>query len=243
MALLDLTDLSDISQEAHIKSLCHKALYPAGHVAAVCVWPQHIKAARAALAGTDVKVATVANFPSGTWDVERVCEDIEEALNDGAQEIDIVLPYAAFLKGDEAAARGMIEAARDVTTGRVLKVILETGAFGEDAGAIARAAHLAIEAGADFIKTSTGKTTVSATQLAVETMLNAIRASGKPVGIKPSGGIRTLADAATYLSLADMIMGEDWAKPSTFRFGASSLHEVLIATINGGSAAAGTTTY
>jgi deoxyribose-phosphate aldolase len=122
---------------------------------------------------------------------------------------------------------------RDVVDhGRLLKVILETGELVEPA-LIEAASRIAIEAGADFLKTSTGKTKVSATPEAAETMLNAIRSSGRPVGLKVSGGIRTVTDAALYVDLADRIMGAGWATPKTFRIGASGVYDALVAAIDG----------
>jgi deoxyribose-phosphate aldolase len=171
-----------------------------------------------------------------------VTDDVQEALSDGANEIDLVLPYEAVRRGDLAAATEMVEAVREmIDQNRLLKVILETGEL-KDAALIETASRIAIEAGADFIKTSTGKTPVSATPEAAEIMLNAIKASGRPVGLKPSGGIRTLADAKIYLDLADHILGQGWATPQTFRIGASSVYDALIAAIEGraGATAAGT---
>ncbi len=156
-------------------------------------------------------------------------------MNDGADEIDVVLPHLAFLAGDTAAARTMIAGVRDVVgRERTLKVILETGVL-VDSAVIEAASRLAVAEGADFIKTSTGKTLVSATLSAAEIMLGVIRGARRPVGLKPSGGIRTLDDAAAYLALADRIMGPDWATPATFRFGASGLFDALMAEIEGGT--------
>jgi deoxyribose-phosphate aldolase len=133
----------------------------------------------------------------------------------------------------------LIAAVRHVVDGaRVLKVILETGALG-DPSAIEAASRLAIESGADFLKTSTGKTAVSATPEASEVMLNAIGAAGRPVGFKAAGGIRTLADAKLYLGLADRIMGPAWATPATFRLGASGLYDALVAAIEGEATVSG----
>lgn len=230
---LDLTDLTDTCTGSAIDVLCDKAMDPRGPVAAVCIWPQFVQQAADALKGSAVRVATVVNFPAGREDVARVCDDVGEALADGANEIDLVLPYNAVRRGDLAVAVAMVEAVREkVGQGRLLKVILETGELVEPA-LIEKASRLAILAGADFIKTSTGKTPVSATADAAEIMLNAIKASGRPVGLKPSGGIRTLADAKIYLDLADRIMGPDWATPKTFRIGASSIYDALIAVIEG----------
>ena len=238
---LDLTDLTDTCTDQAIDALCAKALDPRGPVAAVCVWPQFVKRSQDNLRGSSVRIATVVNFPAGGEDVGRVTDDVQEALSDGANEIDLVLPYEALRRGDAKVATEMMEAVREMTDqGRLLKVILETGELKEPA-LIEKASRLAIEAGADFIKTSTGKTPVSATPEAAEIMLNAIKSSGRPVGLKPSGGIRTAADAKIYLDLADHIMGPDWASPRTFRIGASSVYAALIATIEGraSTAAAG----
>ncbi len=139
-----------------------------------------------------------------------------------------------MLSGDDQIAADMVGEVKAACAegGALLKVILETGRL-PDAAAIRRAADIAIANGADFIKTSTGKTPVSATPEAARVMLEAIKASGRPVGLKPSGGIRTLADAATYLALADEMMGPGWASPATFRFGASGLHQTLLDALNG----------
>jgi deoxyribose-phosphate aldolase len=239
LACLDLTDLSDACSEASIDALCARAHGPHGSVAAVCVWPQFVSRARRLLADTPVRIATVANFPAGAEDVDRVVEDAAEALGDGAHEIDLVLPWRALLRGDAEAAREMAAALRDVVDGdRLLKVILETGEL-RDPGAIEAASRLAVEAGADFIKTSTGKTPVSATLPAAEIMLGVIKDAGRPVGLKPSGGIRTLDDARAYLGLADRLMGPGWAAPATFRLGASGLHDALVAVIEGHGPGAG----
>lgn len=240
---LDLTDLTETCTDQAIDALCQKALDPRGPVAAVCVWPQFVVRAREALKGSPVRIATVVNFPAGGEDVGRVTDDVQEALSDGANEIDLVLPYNALRRGDLAAATEMVEAVRDmVDHGRLLKVILETGEL-KDPALIEAASRLAIDAGADFIKTSTGKTPVSATPEAAEIMLNAIKGAGRPVGLKPSGGIRTLADAKIYLDLADRIMGAGWATPATFRIGASSVYDALIAAVEGRAGTAATGTY
>ncbi len=237
LALLDLTELSDACREDHTETLVGKALSPIGHVAAVCVWPQFVSLCHSRLKDKGVKVATVVNFPAGDEDVDRTIDDTKEALRDGADEIDLVLPWRAFQRGDVTLAGEMVAEIRALLEPRHrLKVILESGMLGERPRVTA-AAELAIGNGADFIKTSTGKAAVSATPEAVEVMLDVIRASGRSVGIKPSGGIRSLADAGRYLALADRIMGPDWATPATFRFGASGLHDGLVAVLSGGPSA------
>ena len=230
---LDFTDLSDNCSEHAVDALCARALTPLGPVAAVCVWPQLVPRAREALRGSPVQIATVVNFPAGSEDLERIVDDARGALEDGAEEIDLVLPYKALLRGEPGLARDVVAGVRDmVDGGRRLKVILETGML-PSAEAVAAASRLAIEAGADFLKTSTGKTPVSATPDAAEIMLAAIRESGRPVGLRVSGGIRTLADAALYLDLSDRAMSAGWATPETFRIGASALYDALIAAIEG----------
>lgn len=236
LGLLDLTDLASGATEAGIVALCAKAVAPEGHVAAVCVWPQFVGVARRVLKDGDVRIATVVNFPAGGTHVGRITSDVGEALSDGADEIDLVMPYKAFLDGDAEVAREMISEVRAACDGKLLKVILESGAF-PDQARLRAACELAIAAGADFLKTSTGKIDISATPEAARTILDCIKASARPVGFKASGGIRSLAEAGVYLDLADRIMGPGWVAPSTFRFGASSLHGVLIDAIRGNSPA------
>lgn len=226
LRLLDLTDLSDQASEAGALQLCARAVAAPGPVAAICLWPQFVKLARQTLREQPVKIATVINFPAGGTNCSLAAGDITEALDDGADEIDLVLPWRALLAGDSEVAPDMLAEARARCGDKTLKIILETGEY-PDQAAVRAASELAIAAGADFIKTSTGKTKTSATPAAARTMLEAIKASGRPVGLKPSGGLRTLADARTYLDLADEIMGSDWATAKTFRLGASGLYGVL----------------
>lgn len=242
LALLDLTDLSETADDAATRQLCQKAIGGPVPVAAVCIWPRFVRTAREALGAGGVRIATVVNFPAGGDDPAPVLADTEEAIAAGADEIDLVLPWRRFLAGDSAIAAEMVAETRARCGGTLLKVILETGEY-PDADAIRRAADLAIAAGADFIKTSTGKTARSATPEAARIMLQAIRDCPRPVGLKPSGGIRTLADAKTYLALADEIMGPSWATPTTFRFGASGLYDVLAREIAGESGHAGAESY
>lgn len=230
--LLDLTDLAAETTVAAADTLCERASRAA--VAAVCVWPQFVEQCARRLAGTGVRVATVVNFPAGTDTADQAAAVTAAAIAAGADEIDVVLPYPAWLAGDVAHAAGVLAAVRAETGGNVLKVIIETGAL-PDRAAIDRAAMFAIANRADFVKTSTGKTPVSATPEAAEIVLEAIAMSDRPVGFKASGGIRTVADARTYLDLADNILGADWATPATFRIGASTLLDALEAAIESGT--------
>lgn len=229
IGMLDLTSLNGDDSERSVAALCARAITPEGPVAAVCVWPRFVPAARRALEGGPVKVATVVNFPTGEADSAAVAAETRRAIEDGADEIDVVLPYRAFIDGARTQPMNVVKACREACGDRALmKVILESGAF-PDAELLAWAARDAIAAGADFLKTSTGKTQPAATPEAAAVMLDSIYESGKPVGFKAAGGIRDAAGAALFLALADHILGEGWATPQTFRFGASSLLDALLA--------------
>lgn len=228
LPLVDLTSLTGEEDDAAIAALCGQAVTPAGPVAAVCLYGRWVSRARAELGDAPVRVAAVANFPEGDLDAARAVADASRAVDDGADEVDVVLPWRAFLAGDRAGALAVVERTRAACPAPVrLKVILESGRIGEPA-TIGAAARDALEAGADFVKTSTGKLDPAATPAAAAVMLEAVRAHGAG-GFKASGGIRTAEQAAEYLELADALLGGDWASPSTFRFGASSLVDDLLA--------------
>ena len=244
LTLLDLTNLKDDCTPAAIDALCARARTPYGHTAAICIWPRFVAQARSILGSASlVKIATVVNFPSGEADVASVVGETTKAIADGADEIDLVIPYRALVAGDEAAVTEMVTAVRAACPAPVLlKVILETGEL-KDSGLIRRASELAIAAGADFIKTSTGKVAVNATLEAADIMLLAIRDSRRKVGFKPAGGISSVADAALYLRHAGTIMGDDWVMPSTFRFGASGLLDDILSILGDGKPLAANTGY
>ncbi|GJD56004.1 deoxyribose-phosphate aldolase [Methylobacterium dankookense] len=225
LPLLDLTDLGEGCTPDRIAVLCRDARD--GGVAAICVWPAFVKQGAALLAGSGIKVATVVNFPDGGEDAAAAAAETKAARAAGADEIDLVLPYRAVMRGDAARARALVAAVRAACGPACLKVILETGSL-ETPERVAQASLLALEEGADFLKTSTGKSPVSATPEAAGLMLAAIAASGKPAGLKVSGGLRRVADAAAYLAIADALMGPGWATPKTFRLGASSLYGALM---------------
>ncbi len=231
--MIDLTDLSDDHAATGIDSLCARAAEH--HVAAVCVWPEYVARCVELLQGTGVGIATVVNFPKGSQQIGPVLDETLTALSDGATEIDLVMPYKVFRNGDVKPTASLIESVGDVIAPPgIFKVILETGELPDDA-AVRNASELAIGLGADFIKTSTGKTAVSATLAAARTMLDAIAAADRTVGIKPSGGIRSYDDAMAYLDLAAEVMGPEWATPATFRFGASGLLDALLAELPEGA--------
>jgi len=233
LALLDLTDLADDATEAGTRELCQRAISGPVPVAAVCIWPRFVKIAREALGdGAAVRIATVVNFPDGDTPIAPAIRETEEAVADGADEIDLVLPWRSLLAGQTTPVGAMVRNVKMRCGDKLLKVILETGEY-PDLQKVREASELAIGAGADFIKTSTGKTEHSASIAAVRTMLGVIGMAARPIGIKPSGGIRTLEDARAYLNLTDAMMGPDWATPATFRFGASGLYGALVTAIEG----------
>lgn len=227
ISLVDLTSLNSTDTQASVATFLEKANTSHGHVAAVCVYPQFVRLAAAQLANEHIKIATVVNFPEGNQPLDTVLVEIGSALEDGANEIDVVFPYGRYLAGERHYAHTFVEACKAVCGDKVtLKVILETGALGDPA-IIADAAYDVLAAGADFIKTSTGKISEGATLEAAATMLLVIRHIEPQlkhhVGIKISGGIRDIQIAARYIALADNIMGREWVGPSTFRIGASKL--------------------
>lgn len=228
---LDLTDLTDDCDEAAIDRLCARAVTPHGTVAAICIWPRFIRHARAVLA-PDVRIATVVNFPTGEEPDEEVIAMTEQALRDGADEIDMVIPWRDLMEGRAAMVQAAVERVKRAAGEAPVKAILETGML-EDEALIRRASKLALEGGADFIKTSTGKAPVSATLNAAEIMLSELKAFDPTHGFKPAGGIRTAQDAANYINLAEQIMGEGWVNPTVFRLGASSVLDALIDAADG----------
>jgi len=232
LPLVDLTSLNEDDTEERIAALCAQARTAEGPVAAVCVYPRFVAQAADVLSGSPVRVATVANFPAGRLDARGVREEAQRAIADGAHEVDVVLPYLAYAAGDRDAALAVVGAAREATAGATLKVILETGRLGS-ADLVRAAAAGALAAGADFVKTSTGKLEPGATLEAARAMLEAIRDHGRG-GFKAAGGVRTAQDAAGFLALADEVVGEGWTSPDTFRFGASTLLGDLLNALGSG---------
>lgn len=232
LPLLDLTSLGEDDAPAHIRALCASACTPHGWPAALCVYPEHVTTVRGALAGAAVKVATVVNFPDGGDDAARIARETRRAIAAGADEIDMVLPWRALMAGDAARARAGVDACREACgAGVALKLIVETGALGDPAR-IREACELGLDAGVDFLKTSTGKVPVNATPGAAAVMLDAIAARGGRCGFKAAGGIRTLADAAAYVQLAEARLGADWVAPARFRIGASALFGEITAALD-----------
>src|SRR5476649_187922 len=232
---IDLTTLEGRDSPGRVRSLCAKAAYPAPgapRVAAVCVYPNLVAICKEELAGTGVKVASVATaFPSGLSSLDVKLRDTEAALADGADEIDMVINRGAFLAGDEQLVFDEIAAVKRVCGDVHVKAILEAGELGSY-DAIRRCSDLALEAGADTIKTSTGKIGISATLPISLVMCQSIHAfyrrTGVRRGFKAAGGIRTSKVALSYLVLIDEVLGGDWLDPDLFRLGASSLLDDLL---------------
>ena len=234
IGLLDLTSLNKDDTETSISKLCQKAQTPYGNTAAVCIYPKFISLAKQKLQGTDIKIATVVNFPQGGNKCDILAQEVWYALSQEADEIDAVLPYRDFLAGNMNVVNDFFTTLLTQITPKKtpLKIIIESGELAH-AGKIANATKLCIEKGASFVKTSTGKSKISATPEAANIILETIRDSGKNVGFKASGGIREFEEARKYLILSEVILGEGWATPEHFRIGASSLLNNLLSKLNG----------
>ena len=236
--MVDLTTLEGADTEGKVRALCAKARHPdpdddlVPPVAAVCVYPDMVAVARVALAGSGVRVASVASaFPSGRASLAVKLADVGEAVAAGADEVDMVIDRGAFLAGHYSVVLDQIRAIREACGDTHLKVILETGELATYDN-VRRASWLAMLGGADFIKTSTGKVAPASTLPVALVMLEAVRdfsvVGGRAVGVKVAGGIRTAKDAIRYLVVVHETAGDDWLDPSRFRIGASSLLNDLL---------------
>jgi len=239
LSMIDLTTLEGQDTPGKVRQLCQKALHlhdslpGLPHVAAVCVYPTMVGVARKSLGTHPINVASVATaFPSGMASLPIRLEDTRHAVEQGADEIDMVISRGAFLQGEYQQVFDEIAAVKEAAGDAHLKVILETGELAT-LDRVRRASVLAMHAGADFIKTSTGKVQPAATMPVTLVMLQAIRdyyfATGRRVGIKPAGGISKAKQAIQYLVMLRETLGADWLTPEWFRFGASSLaNDVLM---------------
>ncbi|HET9793655.1 MAG TPA: deoxyribose-phosphate aldolase [Thermoanaerobaculia bacterium] len=242
IAVLDLTSLRGEDTEESVAALCRRAAAPAPgapSAAAVCILPRFVHAARRALDGSAVRLASVAgDFPSGRAPLPEKLEEVRRARGEGADEIDAPIDRGAFRRGDERRVADEIAAIREACAGATLKVILETGELGS-ADDVRRAAGIAIAAGADFVKSSTGTIPAGATpetiRILLETARDAEERLRRRVGVKASGGIRRRADAFAYLDLARRVRGPDGAGADRFRIGASSLLDDLVAASSEGA--------
>ena len=232
--MTDLTSLNESDDSASVHALSLLARSAPVKPAAVCIWARGIPVALDVLRGTGIPVCAVANFPSGAADIESAVAETAAAVAAGAAEVDVVFPYRALLAGDARVGLGLVRGCREACAGRaLLKVILETGQL---AGAdnIRLAAEIAIDGGAHFLKTSTGKTQPAATPEAAAVLFDVIAAAGRrgrSTGFKASGGIRTIDDAMVYLTLYEQKFGSGSASPGNFRIGASALFKELLAAV------------
>lgn len=234
LGLIDLTSLNEDDTAERIESLCHLAAGPLGPPAALCVYPEYVLHARRCLdvqGLSSVPVASVANFPDGGADATKVSRECRRLRSVGADEVDVVLPYRSLQSGDEATFIAVAEAAREAVGEGVLKCILETGLLTDSQ--IDRACELALGAGADFLKTSTGKAQAHASLPAARRLLEAAQGSKRPAGVKVAGGIGSLEQAQAYLALAQQILGEAANHASRFRIGASALYNVVLDELGG----------
>lgn len=224
LPLVDLTSLSGDETEADIEALVDRGM--AKGVAAVCVFPSAVATAHRRLGTDPVQLASVVNFPGGGDDIFRTVEETKAIIADGADEIDMVAPLDAIMEGDVGLVSEMVEAVKEVADGRMVKVILETGRL-QDPARITSAARAAVMVGADMLKTSTGKAPTGARLQDAAVLLAVLEEAEGRVGLKLSGGIRRVGDAAGYLHLIDHFMTSGWVSPKTVRFGASSLLDDL----------------
>jgi deoxyribose-phosphate aldolase len=238
ISMLDLTTLEGKDSEGKVRQLCQKARHPqpgdpsVPHVAAVCVYPNMVAFAVDSLRGSGVKVASVASgFPAGLVPLSAKLDDTRMAVEAGADEIDMVIDRGAFLSGDYEKVASEIVAIKDACGLAHLKVILETGEL-ETYDNVRKASQLAMTYGADFIKTSTGKISPASTPGVVLVMLEAIRdfyfETGRRIGMKPAGGIKTSKQALHLLVLVKETLGDAWLTPDLFRLGASTVTNDLL---------------
>ena len=237
-SMIDLTTLEGKDSDGKVYAMCQKAIRPLEgnndfpHVAAVCVYPNLIRTAKAALAGSGVNVASVAtSFPSGQSPMKLKVEEVKKVVQYGADEVDMVISRGEFLEGNYQHTYNEVKAIKEACGEAHLKVILETGEL-ETFDNVRKASIIAMLAGADFIKTSTGKVQPAATLPVTLVMLEAIRdfynETGRIIGMKPAGGIRTTKDAISYLCLVKETLGDRWLTPDLFRLGASTLLNDLL---------------
>ena len=233
LSMIDLTTLEGKDTKGKVRQLCYKAMHPHDSikdiptVAAICVYPSYVAVAKKALEGSDIKIASVATvFPSGQSNLKVKITDTKFADSQGADEIDMVISRGQFLSGNYQFVFDEIAAVKEACGNAHLKVILETGEL-DTLDNVRRASEIAMLAGADFIKTSTGKIQPAATMQVTYVMLDAIKdfyiRTGKMIGMKPAGGISTAKIALQYLVMLNEVLGEKWMNKNYFRFGASSL--------------------
>lgn len=248
LTLMDLTTLNDDDTDAKVIELVRAAKTEFGTTAAICIYPQFIPVAKQALAeqGTpEIKIATVTNFPHGNDDVAQAVAETEQAVKLGADEVDVVFPYRALMAGNEQVGFDLVKACKQACGDSVLlKVIIEVGEL-QSEDLVKQASRISIEAGADFIKTSTGKVAVNATPEFAHMMLEVITEfkATRLVGFKAAGGVKTAEDAKIYLDMAENMLGKEFVTAQHYRFGASSLLNNLLTTLGASPTQANASDY
>lgn len=231
LSLLELFVLNHDETEQRVAGVCRRAMTPLGPVAAVCVYPRFVCLARTLLdrqQTKELRVAAAVNFPAGGSNIALAVSELRAAVNAGADEVDVVYPYRALLTGDHQIGADLIQACRDACPSRVaLAVTLETGEL-RDPQIIRHACSDAIQAGADFLKSGTGRSAQHVTPQAARIMLECIAEVGGQVGLKLAGGVRTLHEAQIFMELVRKRFGPQWLKPERLRLGASSLLDDLL---------------
>ncbi len=237
IGLMDLTTLSDDDTNERVIALAHQAHTVVGDTAALCIYPRFIPIANKTLLSDktrgSIRIATVTNFPHGGSDISIAIAETKASIAYGADEVDVVFPYRALMAGDTQIGYDLVKACKEACGDKILKVIIESGELKEPL-LIKKASEISIEAGANFIKTSTGKVPINATLEAAEIMLNVIKEKNPSVGFKAAGGVKDAKMAKEYIELAQTIMGDNWVDANHFRFGASSLLNNLLAEIGYG---------
>lgn len=236
LTLMDLTTLNTDDTEEKVIALAKSAKTAFGSTAAICIYPQFIPVAKATLSAqgsTEIKIATVTNFPHGNADVAVAVAETAAAVKLGADEVDVVFPYRALIAGDAEIGFELVSQCKKACGDSVqLKVIIEVGELKTEE-LVKQASRICIKAGADFIKTSTGKVAVNATPEFARMMLEVIEEfrDTHTVGFKAAGGVKSAEDARIYMDMAEKIMGKAFVHPNFYRFGASSLLNNLLITL------------
>lgn len=228
ISYIDLTSLNKDDNCHSIQQLCEKAAN--NSVAAVCIYPDFLSIAKEKLQGTSIKLASVCNFPEGEHTIQETLLEIQNAIRLGADEIDIVMPYKEYQAQNRIHVKKFLHACRKAASSITMKIIIESGIL-EKESFIHAACEDTLDAGADFIKTSTGKVSLGASLSAAKIILHHIKNSQKNTGLKISGGIHTVDQALDYIALAKECMGGEWLLPNTFRIGTSKLLDNILATV------------
>jgi len=232
LACLDLACVSETASAADVDAAANAARTRHGPIAALTVWPRHVSRAVAQLKGSKVRVAAVVNFPRGDAPIADVIAETKRAMDNGAEELDLVVPWKALLEGHPENIPARVARVKAAANNAPVKAIIESGILAEPE-LIAAATRGALDGGADFVRTSSGLAPINATPEAARIMLEVIAANSRPAGLKVAGNIHRADDALHYLAIADKALGEANVTPTRFRIGSSGLLDALLATLEG----------